>query len=280
MARQFYITDVFHSGGYSGNQLATVADTAGLTSTDMQDIAREFNYSETTFLMGGDLESGYDVRIFTPSEELPFAGHPTLGSAYLIRDHVAKVTSDTLVLNLAAGKITVTFADDGVIWMRQKQPEFGEIFDKQKAADALGLALDDIDEDFPVQSVSTGLGFTLVPVKSLDALKRIKQQGSLGFGIFAFTKEGYTVDYDISARMLANDAGISEDPATGSANGCLASYLVHHQYFGSESIDIRVAQGFEINRPSTLYLRASHTDGEYEINVGGEVKLSAEGRLV
>ncbi len=80
--------------------------------------------------------------------------------------------------------------------------------------------------------------------------------------------------------MLANDAGISEDPATGSANGCLASYLVHHQYFASASIDIRVAQGFEINRPSTLYLRASHADGEYEINVGGEVKLSAEGRLV
>jgi trans-2,3-dihydro-3-hydroxyanthranilate isomerase len=280
MSRQFYITDVFHSGGYSGNQLATVVDTAGLTSDDMQVIAREFNFSETTFLVGGDFESGYDVRIFTPSQELPFAGHPTLGSAYLIREYVAKLTSDRLVLNLAAGKITVTFANDGVVWMRQKQPEFGEFLDKQTAADALGLALDDIDEDYPVQSVSTGLGFTLVPVKSLQALKRINQQGSLGFGIFAFTREGYTAEYDISSRMLANDAGISEDPATGSANGCLASYLVHHQYFGGASIDIRVAQGFEINRPSTLYLRASHCGAEYEINVGGEVKLSAEGRLV
>ncbi len=280
MARKFYITDVFHSGGYSGNQLATVIDTEGLTTAEMQIIAREFNFSETTFLMGGDFETGYDVRIFTPLEELPFAGHPTLGSAYLIREYVGKLESKALTLNLGVGKINVTFENDGVIWMRQREPEFGETFDRQAAADALGLELDDIDEDFPVQSVSTGIAFTLVPLKSLEALKRIKQQGSLGFGIFAFTTEGYTKDYDISSRMLAKDAGISEDPATGSANGCLASYLVHHKYFGRESIDIRVAQGFEIKRPSTLYLRASYADEKYEINVGGEVKLSAEGWLV
>ncbi|HIG41829.1 MAG: PhzF family phenazine biosynthesis protein [bacterium] len=279
MPRTFYITDVFNEGPYSGNQLATVADASGLSTEEMQKIAREFNFSETTFFMGRDSDGGFSVRIFTPTDELPFAGHPTLGTAYLIREHIAPMDVDRIELNLKVGKIPVTFHKNGVLWMKQRSPEFGDILDRQIVADSLGLALDELDEDFPSQFVSTGLEFAMIPLVSMDALRRSAVRKSLGFGAFIFCRDGYNSDQSIAARMYAGSAGISEDPATGSANGCLASYLVEHGYFDSSSIDIRVGQGYEINRPSTLHLRATKQDGEFDINVGGRVGLVAKGEL-
>jgi trans-2,3-dihydro-3-hydroxyanthranilate isomerase len=280
MTRRFYISDVFHTGLYSGNQLATVIDTKDLSDTEMQKIARAFNFPETTFYFGGNLEDGFNVRIFTPAEEVPFAGHPSLGTAFLLNHHIEQLNAKSLVLNLKIGKIPIAFDESGVIWMKQPAPVFGEVFSAQTAADCLNISINDIDTDYPAQLVSTGLEFLMIPLRTLDALKRVRVLDSPALGTFCFCKESYSPDYAIAARMFAPEVGVSEDPATGSANGCLASYIVEHEYFGSRQVDIKVAQGFEINRPSALYLKADKNEGVFDINIGGEVRLVAEGKLL
>ena len=278
MSRHYFITDVFAEGPYSGNQLATLPDAADLSGEEMQKIARAFNFAETTFITGGNAEDGFDVRIFTPTDELPFAGHPTLGTSYLIRNHLLKSGSETITLNLGVGPITVTFEDDGVLWMVQNEPEFGEIVPHDLAANALGLDVSDLVADFPCQMVSTGLEFLLVPLRDYEALKRsYAGPNDVSRTFFAFCRGGYTDDQGIQARMFASELGVVEDPATGSANGCLAAYLAEHAFLGDHSVDTRVGQGYEIARPSQLYLRSEKSDSGYNIRVGGRVNLVAEG---
>ena len=278
MSRMFFITDVFAEGPYAGNQLATMLDASDISSEEMQKIAREFNFAETTFITGGNLEDGFDVRIFTPAAEVPFAGHPTLGTSFLLRNEILKSKVESLVLNLAIGKIPVTFSEDGRLWMQQKQPTFAETFPAGAVAMELGLEPGDIDVRYPSQAVSTGLEFLLVPLTNFAALKKARVIDSrLAQGYFIFCKGGYNDEQHIQARMFASDLGVAEDPATGSANGCLASYLVEYEYLGANEIDVTVGQGYEINRPSQLYLRASKIEGEFDIRVGGRVRVVAEG---
>lgn len=284
MSMTFYVTDVFAEGPYAGNQLATLPNAASLSTEEMQKIARAFNFAETTFIVGGSLASGYDVRIFTPMSELPFAGHPTLGTSYLIRHVLPETIKEagpvkTITLNLGVGSIPVEFGDDGVLWMTQKQPVFAETFKPGDVAQALGLSIDDIDENYPCQMVSTGLSFLLVPLVSYDALKRAKVVGeSISEPCFIFCKGGYNDEQQIRARMFAGGLGVPEDPATGSANGCLAGYLSLYELLGSSRVDIRVGQGYEIARPSQLYLRSQPHDGEIMVRVGGKVSLVASGQ--
>lgn len=277
MNRRFYITEVFVLGPYSGNQLATVIDCDGLGDQEMQAIARAFNFAETTFYLGGNVNNGYDVRIFTPAAELPFAGHPTLGTAYLIKNHLEKLDVNQLTLNLGVGPIPVQFTGEGELWMRQNPPEFGSVRAHKDAAAMIGLTEADLDPRFPAQLVSTGLEFLIVPVKDLAALQRSRAiPGSGDTGILAFCGEGYTSEQDFASRMFAPGLGVSEDAATGSATGCLAAYLAEHEYAGSGEIDAAVGQGFEINRPSALRFRGAKQD-EFVIEVGGKVNLVAEG---
>jgi len=278
--REYYLTDVFAEGPYAGNRLATITNASDLSSSEMQNIALAFNFAETTFICGGDASSGFDVRIFTPAAEIPFAGHPTLGTAYLLRHVLNQTGSDLVELNLAAGKIPVTFGYDEVLWMRQNQPEFGRKLDHGRVAEQLGLDVSVLDVSFPCQFVSTGLEFLLLPLVSTQALKDVAiGVNDLAPSVFLFCKGGYDDDQQISARMFAAEFGISEDPATGSANGCLAAYLVEHQYFGSSEINVRVGQGYEVQRPSQLYLRANKRDANgFELNVGGRVNLVAKGQ--
>ena len=191
-------------------------------------------------------DNGFDVRIFTPGEEVPFAGHPTLGTAAIIRSELLKGNTDTLTLNLKVGKIPVTFSKDGTIWMKQVEPEFGKQHPISEIAAVLDLAADDIDERFPVQEVSTGLPFFIVPLKTLAALKKAKVDRDKYFafikdswakGILVFCPQAHEAQNDISVRVFVDCFGIPEDPATGSGNGCLAGYLVKHRYFGKERID-------------------------------------------
>jgi trans-2,3-dihydro-3-hydroxyanthranilate isomerase len=285
----FYILDVFTEEKYAGNQLAVVRDAGALSESEMQTIALEMNYSETTFILSEEeRDGGYDVRIFTPGKELPFAGHPTLGTAFIIRNEIIKKPVDTVKLNLKVGQIPVTF-DGDVLWMRQKPPVFGETFDSEEIADVLDLKPDDVDDRFPVQSVSTGVPVIIAPLKSLDALRRARlkmdefsalTESHDAKEILIFAPESYKPEDDLSVRFFAPDMGIPEDPATGSANGCLAGYLVKHKYFGNDSIDVRVGQGYEINRPSLLLLRAKAGGDEIEVNVGGSVIMVAKGELV
>jgi len=256
----------------------------------MQRIAREINFSETTFILSETpRDGGYDVRIFTPGEEVPFAGHPTLGTAYVIRNEIARDTVDRIVLNLKVGQIPVTFGKDGIAWMKQLEPVFGKTLDRATLAPVLGLKLDEIDARFPIEEVATGLPHILVPLRSLESLKRARVDRDLYFDlikntwaklIMIFCPEPHEKKNDLSVRMFADAFGIPEDPATGSGNGCLAGYLVKHRYFGKPEIDIRSEQGYEIGRPSLLYLRANEADGKLHIHVGGKSVTVAKGELV
>src|SRR5215210_5332572 len=287
VSQTFYIVDVFAEEKYAGNQLAVVRGGAGLSDETLRKIALEMNYSETTFLLAEEeRDGGYDVRIFTPGGEVPFAGHPTLGTAYVIRQEILCEPVEQITLNLKAGKIPVTFGD--VLWMRQLPPTFGETLDPALTARALNLEATDLDDRFPVQEVSTGLPALMVPLRDLDALQRCKvdwerylELAGPGKNLYVFCPEPHEDGPgDLSARMFANDLGVPEDPATGSAAGCLAGYLVEHRYLGTDAIDVLVEQGYEIRRPSLLHLRAEREGDEIRVHVGGKVQMVARGELV
>ncbi len=283
----FYIVDVFAEEKYAGNQLAVVRGGAELPDETLRKIALEMNYSETTFILSEEgIDGAYRVRIFTPGGEVPFAGHPTLGTAYVIEREILASPAEHITLNLKAGDIPVTFGE--VLWMRQLPPTFSAILDPAAVASTLNLEGADLYDDYPVQEVSTGLPALIVPLKRLDALQRCRVDHDRYFelvenikakNILAFCPEPHE-SADLSARMFAPAHGVPEDPATGSANGCLAGYLIEHRYFGTDSIDVRVEQGYEIERPSLLYLQAQKRGDETTIHVGGKVQMVAKGELV
>ncbi|MCX6557073.1 MAG: PhzF family phenazine biosynthesis protein [Candidatus Aminicenantes bacterium] len=286
----FYIVDVFAEKKYAGNQLAVFRRAESLSGETMQQIARETNFSETTFILRDEpRDNGFDVRIFTPAEEVPFAGHPTLGTAHIIRSEILKGEADELNLNLKVGKIPVTFATDGYIWMRQIEPEFGKLHPAAPFTAMLNVPVNEIDDRFPVQEVSTGLPFFIVPLKSLSALKAAKIDREKYFayikdtwakGVLVFCPQAHEAQNDISVRVFVDCFNIPEDPATGSGNGCLAGYLVKHRYFGSECIDVRSEQGYEIGRPSLLLLKAEQAGQSISISVGGKAMTVAKGKFV
>jgi len=290
----FHILDVFAESKYAGNQLAVFRGGQDLSDRRMQQIAREMNFSETTFIMSEEeKKGGFDVRIFTPAEEVPFAGHPTLGTAFTIQHEIIREKIEKVVLNLKIGQIPVTFTYNGdkadILWMRQNEPVFGKTFEIEEIAAVLGLKIEDFDIGFPIQEVSTGLPFIIAPLVNMDAVKRARIKHDFYFelikridskAILLFSRETYDPGNNLNARMFADFYGVPEDPATGSANGCLAAYLVRHRYFGEDKIDIKVEQGYEIGRPSLLNLRASENDHKIEVNVGGRVVMVAKGEFV
>ncbi|MEJ7813902.1 MAG: PhzF family phenazine biosynthesis protein [Rubrobacter sp.] len=287
MGLTFYIVDVFAEEKYAGNQLAVVRGGADLPDETLQKIALEMNYSETTFVLSeGEIEGGYDVRIFTPGGEVPFAGHPTLGTAYVIQHEILDDPVERVTLNLKAGNIPVTFGE--VLWMRQLQPTFGKTLDPASVASMLHLERADLDDHYPIQEVSTGLPALIVPLKNLDALQRCRVHRDRYLEVVEYIEAKNVLVFcpephersDLSVRMFAPGLGVSEDPATGSANGCLAGYLVEHRYFGTDYIDVQVEQGHEIGRPSLLYLQAEKKDDETTVRVGGKVQMVAKGILV
>jgi len=290
----FFIVDVFAEMKYAGNPLAVVTGAAALSDGEMQQIAREMNYSETTFVLSDEPRAGsYDVRIFTPAQELPFAGHPTLGTAFIIQQALIGQPVETVYLNLKVGQIPVTMSyrdrsQPDILWMQQQPPRFQETLAAAPLAAILNLDLSDLDDRFPIQDVSTGVPFIIVPLKTLQALKRITVNRTQYFdliettdakAILAFCPETYQPENQLSVRVFADYLGVPEDPATGSANGCLAGYLVHHRYFGEDRINLRVEQGYEIDRPSLLLLQAQKQGTAITVNVGGKVVAIARGEL-
>jgi trans-2,3-dihydro-3-hydroxyanthranilate isomerase len=283
---KFFITDVFGESKYSGNQLATFFDFGLINETEMQHIAREINFSETTFITKQKkVNEGYNVRIFTPGSEVDFAGHPTLGTAFIIDKYFENEQADKIVLNLKVGQIPV-IKENGYYWMNQKAPQFGAQYSIQHLAEILSLSEDDIDKNFPIKEVSTGLPVTIVPLSSLEALKRARidrikynqfVESSWAKGILVFCKGSYSKSQDLAARMFVDFYGIPEDPATGSAMGCLGAYLLKFDYMNNNNIDICIGQGYEIGRPSSLYVRASIQGELFDINVGGKVVEIAKG---
>lgn len=285
---RFFIVDVFAERKYGGNQLAVILLDRPVAASEMQAIAREIGFSETTFASPTPAADGsFAVRIFTPAREIPFAGHPTLGTAYVLRA-AGREASDEIWLNLPAGKVPARFdpVDSGVVWMSHPQPEFGPVLPREPVAAMLGLELSQIDPGWPVQQVSTGLPHIIVPLASLTALRRAKVDRAAYFGliestwaknVLVFAREAHEAGNDVSIRMFAEYLGIPEDPATGSGNGCLLAYLVQHSVLGTSDIAVRSEQGYEIGRPSLLHGRARRDEGGFGIQVGGRVMPVAEG---
>lgn len=290
----FYIVDVFAEAKYAGNQLAVVRKAGGLSSAEMQRVAKEMNYSETTFILADEQRNGgYDVRIFSPEHELPFAGHPTLGTAYVIREAIVEDRIDEITLNLKVGQIPVTFHyRDGqvdILWMKQKPPTFGAEIERSAIARVLNLTEEDIDKRFPVEEVSTGVPFIITPLTTFEALRGARVAREAYFEliedleakmVLVFCPHTRAAENDLSVRVFADYHGVAEDPATGSANGCLAGYLVRHRYFGEPRVDVRVEQGHEIGRPSLLLLKAIESGRGIDVSVGGRVVMTAKGELV
>lgn len=290
----FFILDVFTDRKYAGNQLAVFTDAGSIPDAEMQQIAREMHFSETTFILSDKPhQGGYDVRIFTPAAEIPFAGHPTLGSAFVIQRELIGKPVEKVVLNLKVGRIPVTFCNDGSrvteLWMKQISPAFGQTLQPEQLAPVLNLAGEDVDSRFPIQEVSTGTFTLILPLKTLDAVKRARVnldqyyrliEGIQAKTVLIFCPQTHHADNHLHVRFFADYYGVPEDPATGSANGCLAGWLVKHRYFGESKIDVRVEQGYEIGRPSQLLLRAEANGDQIDVFVGGKVVMVAKGELV
>jgi trans-2,3-dihydro-3-hydroxyanthranilate isomerase len=285
----FVWLDVFTDRPLEGNQLAVFTDARGLSQEQMQAIARETKLSETTFIFPRDpaveLEQGVRVRIFTVDEELPFAGHPTLGTATVVRGASG---ADTITLDLDAGKIPVSFRDEnGLAFgeMRQRDPEFLGLHRIEDVARATGLAAADIDDNLPIQTVSTGLPFTIVPVRSLAALQNLKFEwanakeylGKSGGRFFYFIARGaVNPNTDMHARMIFYGG---EDPATGSAAGCGASWMVQYGV-AKPGQKVAIEQGLECGRPSRLIVSADKVgDKVTDVRVGGTSVAVMRGEL-
>jgi trans-2,3-dihydro-3-hydroxyanthranilate isomerase len=291
---QIHIVDVFAERKYAGNQLAVVSGGDSIDDADMQRIARETNFSETTFIISDrQRDGGYDARIFTPAGEIPFAGHPTIGTAWVLRNVILDSAAERITLNLQIGQVPVTFErqDDGrdLLWMSTPYPQFGRVFDKQPFAALLGLTAADVDDRLPIEEVSLGVPFTFVPLRTLDAVRRARFRNDeyerlrhLGFNpcIYLFCRETYEADHQMNARMFAEVFGVKEDPATGSATACLAAYLLRQGLDSGGVIDLKIEQGYEINRPSLLFLRGERRGAGAEIRVGGHVVPTLRGALL
>ncbi len=293
---EYSIVDVFTRNALAGNPLAVVVDAVGLTTEAMQSVAREFNLSETTFIQRRDpareRTEGVRVRIFTTQEELPFAGHPTLGTASVLKTLAPEVIVDSqLKLALNVGPVPVRFepgsdnSTTGIFGeMTQRDPEFGVEFDPAEVARLTGLRIDDLDPSCPPQAVSTGTAFAIVVLRSVDALARVnvnhrestpwlRERGARWFYIVAPTG---TQDPAFRARMQFYGG---EDPATGSAAGCAISHLVARGLVESGR-RILLQQGVEIGRLSELFLSAKTNKAKIsDVCVAGSTVLVAKGHL-
>jgi trans-2,3-dihydro-3-hydroxyanthranilate isomerase len=301
---EFIQVDVFTRTPLTGNALAVFPDGQGLSDNEMQALAREMNLSETTFVIRRDpateTREGKTVRIFTVAEELPFAGHPTLGTALYLRTLERardSRTADEIILDLKAGKIPVRFTGqsesagcervDGEVFgeMRQRDPEFGATLAREEVARVTGLKVEEIASDGPIQVVSTGLPFAIVPFRSLQTLTNLKfafaeaaeflkRSGAREF--YFLCPERHQDRLEVRARMFFFGG---EDPATGSAAGCAASWMARHGVAKTDE-QIVIKQGIEINRPSEIYVRATRNgDQVTNVRVGGYAIEVARGSV-
>jgi len=289
-ALEYQIVDVFTETALKGNGLAVVFDTVGLSTERMQAIAREFNLSETTFIQRRDRATeereGVRVRIFTTQEELPFAGHPTLGTASVLKLSAPEtMLENTIRLALNVGTVPVRFKGESLFGeMTQRDPEFGAQLDPATVARLLGLTIDDLQAGVAPQVVSTGTAFAIVALRSRDALSRLKveQEGATqylranGGRWFYVLGPGSGDEPEWGARMQFYGG---EDPATGSAAGCAISYLVRYGLV-TPGRQIHVRQGVEIGRASDLFLAAAMVSGKVgDVRVGGSTVRVAKGQL-
>ena len=294
----YHLVDVFTDRPFGGNPLAVFSDGRGIPDPTMQAIAKELNLSETTFVLppqkaGND----FQVRIFTPGAELPMAGHPTIGTTFVLcREGLVRPNQDRIVLEEGVGPIPVAIGWENnapaFIEMQQPLPEFGGVIEETDGiAEMLSLEPAAIREtNLPVQMISCGVPYLLVPLRDLKAIQQIRFRADLldrvlsdraPHEVLVFTREVQFADSQIHSRMFAPALGVGEDPATGSAAGPLGCYLVRHQVIQSES-ELRCVseQGIEMGRPSFLHIRIAHQGEKITaVRVGGTCHYMGAGHL-
>jgi trans-2,3-dihydro-3-hydroxyanthranilate isomerase len=290
MARKFFQVDVFTDRMFGGNPLAVFPEPGSLDEAIHLQIAREMNLSETTFVYPPEHpEADFRIRIFTPGREIPFAGHPTLGTAHILWE-TGKIAlaNDSMVLEMSAGLIKVSKRQRN-LFMEQPLPSFGDTVKAvDQVAEALSIDPREIDSRFPLQIVSTGFPALYIPIKNLKAVQNVELNLSVlrtvlqGVDmIYVFSSETLEPRSTVHSRAFAPFIGIPEDPATGSAGGALGAYLVRHKVI--ENLDpsaIVIEQGFEMNRPSTILVSVGTTGEEIDsIQVGGQAITVLEGNL-
>jgi trans-2,3-dihydro-3-hydroxyanthranilate isomerase len=296
MRRLYYHrVDVFTDRAFGGNPLAVFTNGRGVATETMQEIAKEFNLSETTFVLPpDDPRHDWRVRIFTPGRELPMAGHPTIGTSFVLaREHLIRRDGDETTITLEEGvgpvPVRIEFRGGEPVYaeMSQPLPTFGPRFDGPHAvASMLSLGVDDIDTNLPLEVVSCGVPFLYVPLRSLDAARRarpradlIEQTTGVPPEVFVFTREVEGTGSTVHSRMFAPGMGITEDPATGGASGPLGCYLVRHGVVAcDDTAEIVSEQGIEMGRPSYIKIRIERSGSEIKgVKVGGQCHFMGEG---
>lgn len=264
---EYQLVDVFTDRPFGGNPLAVFRDGTSVDAGKMQAIAKELHLSETTFVLPpSSKDADHRIRIFTPDKELPFAGHPTLGTAFVL----AQGNDGAMRLEEGVGIIRVMLRE-GFVQMEQPLPTFtGTTLTRKQVADELGLAVEEVRSDVPIQTGSSGLPYLLIPLANMKAIKRARRPSNLNANVYAFAMSGERGG-QVHGRMFDEGLGIGEDPATGSAQGPLGAYLVVHGLVSdAATVRIRSEQGFEIGRPSILDIEVDSSGGRITaVRVGG-----------
>lgn len=279
----FYIVDVFTDKKYAGNQLAVFLDAGNLSSEEMQKIAREINFAESTFVTKLDKENNKaEIKIFTPSQEMQFAGHPIIGTSWVLVNKIFDNSPENIKLNVQIGPIAIHQSED-LIWLKAAQPKFWDIFSKEDFTLFSNLKNSDFENQFPIQEVTTGSAFVMVGLSSKRALENLvldkdktdkwlkKNCKTAHQGLYFYYLEGSK----LFSRMLCIEHNqLVEDAATGSASTCLQAYLLKNHKPELELINY---QGDYINRPSQIHFKGKLTGNDFDIKIGGKAQFVAKG---
>jgi trans-2,3-dihydro-3-hydroxyanthranilate isomerase len=294
----FTLIDVFTSKPFGGNQLAVFTDATALSANEMQELAHEMNFSESTFVMPPDSAGARRVRIFTPRREIPMAGHPTVGTTWVLatRGEIALDSASVdATLQLGIGPVTVSVESTGgkpdFVWMAHREAEFGgKRDDRERIAQALGITVADIRHDLPIQVVSTGFPFVMVPLRTLDALAKCTPNAAPIAGLFKPGEQAPLIymfvaneseEFSARSRMFAPNDGIPEDPATGSAAAPFGAYAATYGLIRlAPKASFLIQQGVEMGRPSEIRVEVARKDsGAFAIRIGGRCAIVGEGSM-
>ncbi|OOV29529.1 phenazine biosynthesis protein PhzF [Flavobacterium sp. LM5] len=283
MTLPFYIVDVFTDKKYAGNQLAVFLDAAGLSSEQMQKIAREINFAESTFITKLDAQNNSaEVKIFTPAHEMQFAGHPIIGTSWVLMHKVLENAPEKIKLTVPIGPITIQKTDE-LLWLKAAQPKFWDIFSKEVFPSFSNLKKEDFENQFPIQEVTTGSAFVLVGLSSKRALDNLvldkdktddwlkKNCKTAHRALYFYYLEGTKL---FSRMLCIENNQLIEDAATGSASTCLQAFLLKYHLPAFEIINY---QGEAIGRPSQIYFKGKVTDDQFDIQIGGKAQFVAKG---
>lgn len=283
MTLPFYIIDVFAENKYAGNQLAVFLEAGNLSSEEMQRIAKEINFAESTFITKLDFENNRaEIRIFTPASEMKFAGHPIIGTSWVLIHKIFKNEPEAITLKVPIGEISIRKTED-LIWLQAAQPEFLNVFDKEDFVSFSSLKSADFDDQYPIQEVTTGSAFVIIPLKDKEALEAlVLDKEKTNDWLMTNCKTNHRAlyfycleDSKIVSRMLCIEHNqLVEDAATGSASTCLQAFLLKYHSAEIETIN---HQGDFINRPSRIYFKGELTENEYTIQIGGKSQFIAKG---